>query len=57
MALFSPRSGLKLLDWYAARAAAAETMLCMTFAFGINKAFVLQIFLPVNFSVTGLDKA
>jgi phosphatidylserine/phosphatidylglycerophosphate/cardiolipin synthase-like enzyme len=40
MALFSPRSGLKLLDWYAERAAAAETMLCMTFAFGINKAFV-----------------
>ena len=40
MALFSPRSGLKLLGWYAERAAAAETMLCMTFAFGINKAFV-----------------
>ena len=40
MALFSPRSGLKLLDWYAERAAAAKTLLCMTFAFGINKAFV-----------------
>jgi phosphatidylserine/phosphatidylglycerophosphate/cardiolipin synthase-like enzyme len=40
MALFSPRSGLKLLNWYAERAAAAKTMLCMTFAFGINKVFV-----------------
>ncbi|CAG9933958.1 phospholipase D-like domain-containing protein [Candidatus Nitrotoga arctica] len=39
-ALFSPRSGLKLLSWYAEQAAAAQSMLCMTFAFGINKAFV-----------------
>jgi phosphatidylserine/phosphatidylglycerophosphate/cardiolipin synthase-like enzyme len=38
--LFSPRSGLKLLDWYAERAASAESLVCMTFAFGINKAFV-----------------
>jgi phosphatidylserine/phosphatidylglycerophosphate/cardiolipin synthase-like enzyme len=40
MTLFSPRSGIKLLEWYAEQAAAANTMLCMTFAFGINKAFV-----------------
>lgn len=46
--LFSPRSGLKLLDWYAERAAAAETMLCMTFAFGINKAFVPVFETPFN---------
>lgn len=38
--LFSPRSGLKLLSWYAEQAATAQSMLCMTFAFGINKAFV-----------------
>ena len=39
-AFFSPRSGVKLLSWYAEQAAAAQSMLCMTFAFGINKAFV-----------------
>jgi phosphatidylserine/phosphatidylglycerophosphate/cardiolipin synthase-like enzyme len=39
-ALFSPRSGVKLLSWYAEQAAAAQSMICMTFAFGINKAFV-----------------
>ncbi|MFZ2055768.1 MAG: phospholipase D-like domain-containing protein, partial [Candidatus Aminicenantales bacterium] len=37
--LFSPRSGLQLLDWYAELANAAESLLCMTFAFGINKRF------------------
>ena len=37
---FSPRSGLKLLDWYAERASGASALLCMTFAFGINKSFV-----------------
>ena len=37
--LFSPRSGLKLLDWYAELARSASSLLCMTFAFGINKRF------------------
>jgi phosphatidylserine/phosphatidylglycerophosphate/cardiolipin synthase-like enzyme len=38
--LFSPRVGLQLLDWYAAQAASASTLLCMTFPFGINKTFI-----------------
>jgi phosphatidylserine/phosphatidylglycerophosphate/cardiolipin synthase-like enzyme len=38
-AMFSPRSGLELLDWYADEAASAASMLCMTFPFGISKAF------------------
>lgn len=37
---FSPRSGLQLLDWYVAQAASASALVCATFAFGINKAFV-----------------
>lgn len=37
---FSPRKGLKLLSWYAEQAAKAQSMLCMTFAFGISKTFV-----------------
>lgn len=37
--LFSPRSGLKLMDWYAELAGSASSLLCMTFAFGINKRF------------------
>jgi phosphatidylserine/phosphatidylglycerophosphate/cardiolipin synthase-like enzyme len=37
---FSPRTGLQLLDWYAAQAASASSLLCMTFPFGINKTFV-----------------
>jgi phosphatidylserine/phosphatidylglycerophosphate/cardiolipin synthase-like enzyme len=38
--LFSPRTGLQLLDWYASQAASASMLVCMTFPFGINKAFV-----------------
>ncbi len=38
--LFSPRSGLQLLDWYVEQAASASSLVCATFAFGINKAFV-----------------
>lgn len=38
--LFSPRSGLQLLEWYVAQAASASTLVCATFAFGINQAFV-----------------
>jgi phosphatidylserine/phosphatidylglycerophosphate/cardiolipin synthase-like enzyme len=38
-AIFSPRSGLKMLDWYADLAASASNLLCMTFAFGINQRF------------------
>jgi phosphatidylserine/phosphatidylglycerophosphate/cardiolipin synthase-like enzyme len=38
-ALFSPRAGLKLLDWYAELAGSASSLLCMTFAFGINQRF------------------
>lgn len=37
---FSPRSGLQLLEWYAAQAVSASSLVCATFAFGINKAFV-----------------
>lgn len=37
--LFSPRSSLDVLDWYAARAADAEQALFMTFAFGMNDLF------------------
>lgn len=38
--LFSPRSGIELLDWYAAQASNAASLVCATFAFGINKAFI-----------------
>ena len=38
--LFSPRSGLQLMDWFVAQASSASTLMCATFAFGINKAFV-----------------
>lgn len=38
--LFSPRSGLDVLEWYVAQGASASTLVCATFAFGINKAFV-----------------
>jgi phosphatidylserine/phosphatidylglycerophosphate/cardiolipin synthase-like enzyme len=38
--LFSPRPGLQLMDWYVAQAASASSLMCATFAFGINKAFV-----------------
>lgn len=37
--VFSPRSGLGALDWYAKMAAGAERALCMTFAFGMNERF------------------
>jgi phosphatidylserine/phosphatidylglycerophosphate/cardiolipin synthase-like enzyme len=37
--LFSPRSGLQLLDWYADLASSAHSLMCMTFAFGINNRF------------------
>jgi phosphatidylserine/phosphatidylglycerophosphate/cardiolipin synthase-like enzyme len=46
--LFSPRSGVKLLSWYAEQAAAAQSMLCMGFAFGINKAFVPVFEMPFS---------
>lgn len=46
-ALFSPRSGVRLLSWYAEQAAQAQSMLCMTFAFGINKAFIPVFDLPI----------
>ncbi len=38
--LFSPRSGLEVLEWYVAQAASASELVCATFAFGINQAFV-----------------
>jgi len=37
--IFSPRSDLKSLDWYAELAKSASSLLCMTFPFGINKRF------------------
>jgi phosphatidylserine/phosphatidylglycerophosphate/cardiolipin synthase-like enzyme len=37
--VFSPRSGLASLDWYAKLAAGAQHALCMTFAFGMNELF------------------
>ncbi len=46
--LFSPRSGLKLLSWYAQQAATAQSMLCMAFAFGINKAFITVFETPFS---------
>ncbi len=39
-AIFSPRSGLSALDWYAEIARAADRGLFMTFAFGMNERFV-----------------
>ena len=44
--LYSPRSGVRLLSWYAEQAASAQSLLCMTFAFGINKAFVRVFEMP-----------
>jgi phosphatidylserine/phosphatidylglycerophosphate/cardiolipin synthase-like enzyme len=40
VAVFSPRSGLEALDWYADIAGNAKRALFMTFAFGMNKRFV-----------------
>lgn len=37
--VFSPRSGLEALDWYAEIAGQARRALCMTFAFGMNERF------------------
>lgn len=37
--IFSPRGSIDLLQWYAARAMAAERALFMTFAFGMNDLF------------------
>jgi phosphatidylserine/phosphatidylglycerophosphate/cardiolipin synthase-like enzyme len=39
IAVFSPRSGLAVLDWYTEIAAAARKALFMTFAFGMHKNF------------------
>lgn len=39
IAIFSPRSSYEALDWYAARAQAAEDALFMTFAFGMDRRF------------------
>jgi phosphatidylserine/phosphatidylglycerophosphate/cardiolipin synthase-like enzyme len=39
-AIFSPRTSLAALDWYAQLAANAERALFMTFAFGMNDRFV-----------------
>ncbi|HTK58219.1 MAG TPA: phospholipase D-like domain-containing protein [Sphingomicrobium sp.] len=38
--VFSPRTSLQALDWYAALAGAAQRALFMTFAFGMNSRFV-----------------
>jgi len=38
--LFSPRTSLSAIDWYAKLAGGAERALFMTFAFGMNKRFV-----------------
>lgn len=46
--LFSPRAGVKLLAWYAERAASASSLVCMSFAFGINKAFVPMFQTPFD---------
>ncbi len=40
IAVFSPRTSLAALDWYAQLAANAERALFMTFAFGMNDRFV-----------------
>lgn len=37
--VFSPRTGLEVLQWYADIANSAKRALLMTFAFGMNKAF------------------
>jgi phosphatidylserine/phosphatidylglycerophosphate/cardiolipin synthase-like enzyme len=37
--VFSPRKGLKVLEWYAQIANSAEKALFMTFAFGMHKGF------------------
>jgi phosphatidylserine/phosphatidylglycerophosphate/cardiolipin synthase-like enzyme len=37
---FSPRKGIDLLKWYVEQAASAKSLLCSTFAFGVNKQFV-----------------
>jgi len=37
--VFSPHSGLKVLDWYAEIAGSAKKTLMMTFAFGMDKRF------------------
>ncbi len=37
--VFSPHTGLKVLDWYAAIANGAQRALFMTFAFGMHKKF------------------
>jgi len=38
-AVFSPRRGLKVLEWYAALAGSASKALMMTFAFGMHRNF------------------
>jgi len=38
-AVFSPRPGLRVLDWYAELAGRARSALFMTFAFGMHKSF------------------
>lgn len=38
-AVFSPRKGLKVLDWYAQISGSAHKALFMTFAFGMHKSF------------------
>jgi phosphatidylserine/phosphatidylglycerophosphate/cardiolipin synthase-like enzyme len=37
--IFSPRAGLKVLDWYAQIADSAKSALFMTFAFGMHRSF------------------
>src|SRR5207253_2745055 len=38
-AIFSPRKGTKVLDWYGEIASSAKNALFMTFAFGMNGTF------------------
>jgi phosphatidylserine/phosphatidylglycerophosphate/cardiolipin synthase-like enzyme len=40
IAFFSPRRGLRVLDWYAALAGQAQEALFMTFAFGMHKSLL-----------------
>lgn len=40
LAVFSPRRGLRVLDWYAALAGQAQEALFMTFAFGMHKSLL-----------------
>lgn len=40
LAVFSPRNGLSVLDWYAEIAGSAKSALFMTFAFGMNARFL-----------------